>query len=52
MPDITPLEAAEILEKLAEKDYESDGAYLETDENIAANFVVSLLRAIAAGEYK
>ena len=32
--EMTPLEAAEILENMAEKDFQSDGAHFEADEKL------------------
>jgi len=48
--EMTAGEAAEILENMAEKDFQSDGTHFEADENIAINYAASILRRVASGE--
>ena len=50
--EMTAEEAAEILENMAEKDFQSDGAHFEADENIAINYAASILRRVASGELR
>lgn len=50
LSEMTPLRAAEILENMAEKDFQSDGAHFEADENIAVNLAASILRRVVSGE--